>query len=77
MIFENLTELDHRYASVFQFDPGIQMNVDGSEYRKEPVLGEVSYSHLMKMRVIYDTVVDPFGGSSVLIDLLPRFTAIN
>ena len=77
LIFENLIELDALKWIIFQFDPGIKVNVDSCHDGKETVLGIVSDLHLVKMIIVKDTVVDSFGGSPVLVDLVPFIGSVS
>ena len=62
---------------IIQFDPGIEVDIDCSHNGNETVLGQIPDSHLMKMIVIKNTIVDPFGTSPVLIDHFPFIRPVS
>jgi len=53
------------------------MHIDASEDGKECMLGTITDVHLMKMTIIQCTVIDPFSGGPVLIDLLPAVRTVG
>jgi len=53
------------------------MHIDASEDGKECMLGTITDVHLMKMIIIQCTVIDPFSGCPVLIDLLPAVRTVG
>jgi len=53
------------------------VHIDASEDSEEGMFGTITDVHLMKMIIIQCTVIDPFSGGPVLIDLLPSFRTVG
>ncbi len=60
--------------SLILLNPCIQMDVNADYMHEECYLGIVSYSHVLQMIVIENTVIDSFCAGTVLIDVLEFLT---
>ena len=63
--------------SLILLNPCIQMDVNADYMHEECYLGIVSYSHVLQVIVIENTVIDSFCAGTVLIDVLEFLTFLE